>query len=109
VVIDEPFQWTPEMRTLIDERVASVGLFTNQNVAKLTVISIATLEHVCFLLEKGHSIGHVLRSYHLDTGRDVALDNYIDEDFEGLNVPGIVGEGFNSFVELVVDALSSPT
>lgn len=109
LVVDEPFAWSPELRDLIDSRVATAGLFRQQVAAKPVVCSVGEWEAMIHHMERGGDLVDILRRY-LARGRDVPLELHLASLSAdgGINAPEYVRNGFREMTGRWLDVLQLP-
>jgi hypothetical protein len=100
LVLDEPFQWTPALRQLLDDRVRERRLFQAQNVAKVIVCGVSEFEYLVGACEHGADLLDLLLGY-LETGRASGLEEYVHARTGPLQVPCFTDDGWKMWGELM--------
>lgn len=107
LVVDQPFQWSPALRSLIEDAVKRNGWFRSPQVAFPIVCSISEYESLLHRVEQGEYLAEIGRAY-ISSGQTMPLEQFLFDTRGELEVPEMVNEGFRRLTDVVLGELKLP-
>lgn len=108
LIVDEPFEWSPQMKTLVQAEVNRHGWFRQENVAQPVVGDIGELEHLVAVVQNGSSMSALLRDY-LSSGQALSVESFLHRTTGILDAPSFVNDGFQELGDLLLAELDFRT
>lgn len=107
LVVDEPFQWSEQLRDVIESAPTIASMFRHPAVTKPIIISIGEYEALSQAVESGHDLVELLLGF-TSTGRAVGFDWFLHDRCGRIEAPSVVRDGWDRITESWLDALRLP-